>query len=287
MKTIHRLQELRAEVRSYRNAGKSIGLVPTMGNLHDGHLSLVEKIRHHTDRVIATIFVNPMQFVQGEDFDTYPRTLEADAIKLSEAGVDVLFAPQVDEMFSADITLETRVEVPALDNILCGEFRPGHFTGVATIVTKLFNMVQPDKAIFGEKDYQQLLVIKRLVADLCLPVEILSAATKREADGLAMSSRNAYLNEEQRSKAAIIYQSLLSAAEQIKQGINLTEIELAGRKMLDDSGYETQYFNIRRSKDLTIPCEEDKDLVIIVAAKLGGTRLIDNVAAQQCIEPSD
>ncbi len=281
MKTIHHLQELRAEVRSMRAAGESVGLVPTMGNLHVGHLSLVEQLKGRADRIIATIFVNPMQFVEGEDFDTYPRTLEADALKLSEAGVDVLFAPQVDEMFSNDMAHESRVEVPALDNILCGEFRPGHFTGVATIVTKLFNMVQPDMAIFGEKDYQQLLVIRRMVADLCIPVEVLSAVTMRESDGLAMSSRNGYLDPEQREKATLIYQSLQQAAELLKQGLDYAQIEAMGRKRLNDAGYETQYFSIRRSKDLAIPCDADKDLVIIVAAKLGGTRLIDNVAVQQ------
>lgn len=286
MKTIHSLQELRAEIRAFRNAGETVGLVPTMGNLHAGHLSLVEQIKEQADRVVATIFVNPMQFVEGEDFDTYPRTLEDDALKLSEVGVDVLYAPQVSEMFSTDMTMESRVEVPSLDKILCGEFRPGHFTGVATIVTKLFNMVQPDMAIFGEKDYQQLLVIKRFVSDLCMPVDIISGPTLREADGLAMSSRNGYLNPEQRKTAALIYQSLKQAAEQVRQGLNFKQIEDAARQMLNNSGYETQYFCIRRSKDLAIPCEADKDLVIIVAAKLGGTRLIDNVAVQQCIEPA-
>lgn len=284
MKTVASIADLREIVLQWREAGETIALVPTMGNLHEGHLRLVEEAHARADHIVVSIFVNPMQFtdVSGSsgDYDTYPRTLKADQQKLTNLGVeiDIVFTPSVAEVYPDGLDNETRVEVPGLSNILCGEFRPGHFTGVATVVTKLFNMVQPHVAIFGEKDYQQLLVIRRLTSDLCFPIEIVGMPTVREHDRLAMSSRNQYLTEEERVKAALLNQLLVQAKHGIKSGErNFQKVEETALKQLQKAGFKPEYFSVRNANDLQTATAEDKDLVILVAAWLGKARLIDNI----------
>jgi len=274
------LESLRSAIAGWKREGLNIALVPTMGNLHDGHLSLLQHARTLAQRTVVSIFVNPIQFGHGEDYQRYPSTLEADRVKLEEAGLDLLFAPDLDQLYPGGTDEDTRVTVPGLSSILCGRFRPGHFSGVATVVTKLFINIQPDVALFGEKDYQQLLVIRRLVHDLCLPVTVIGMPIIREADGLAKSSRNAYLTAEQRRRAAILYQTLTDAASAVQQGErDLTSIEQEGLARLEQSGFRPEYFSIRRSADLAEPGPGDRDLRILVAAWLGEARLIDNIAA--------
>ncbi|MFK8067825.1 MAG: pantoate--beta-alanine ligase [Gammaproteobacteria bacterium] len=279
MNTIHHVAELRSQIKKWRMDGESICLVPTMGNLHEGHLALVDRAKQLSDHVIASIFVNPMQFIQGEDFETYPRTMEQDSLALFERGVNTLFAPEVGEVYPAGLENHTEVSVPALDGFLCGASRPGHFNGVATVVSKLFNLVQPDTAIFGQKDYQQLLVIKRMVHDLCIPIDIQSLPTVREEDGLALSSRNGYLSETDRTKAPVLYQQLIEISEQIKNGNNnFFDLEKVGNEKLKQHGFEPEYLSVYRQDDLTIADQNlDQNLVILVAARLGTTRLIDNI----------
>lgn len=284
MKNIDTVSALRATVAQWKAVGERVALVPTMGNLHAGHLQLVEKARAVADRVVVSIFVNPMQFSNaagGSDFERYPRTIVEDSKKLSDLDChpDVLFTPSVEEVYPNGLEHETRVEVPGISNILCGEFRPGHFIGVATIVSKLFNMVQPDVSVFGEKDFQQLLVIRRLVADLCFPVEIIGEPTIREKNGLAMSSRNQYLTTTERERAAVLYQSLLHAQQQIASGEKeFSAIEAQAIASLKAAGFRPEYFEIRRAQDLQPAIGSDQKLVILVAAWLGEARLIDNLA---------
>ncbi len=278
MQIIHHTLDLRTQVKKWHMAGETVCLVPTMGNLHEGHLSLVDRAKQLADHVVATIFVNPMQFIQGEDFDTYPRTLEQDSMALFERGASTLFAPGVEEVYPAGLEHHTEISVPSMDGFLCGASRPGHFNGVATVVSKLFNLVQPDTAIFGQKDYQQLLVIKRMVDDLCIPIDIVSLATVREDDGLALSSRNGYLSESDRIKAPVIYQQLQSIAEQLKKGNrNFADLESVGKKNLKEQNFDPEYLSIRRQADLTLPEASDTDFVVLLAARLGTTRLIDNI----------
>lgn len=277
MITLHKIDQLRRQVALWRQAGQRIALVPTMGNLHTGHLQLVDRARQLADRVVATIFVNPLQFGQGEDFESYPRTLEDDSQKLEEYATDLLFAPAVSEVYQRPQTEQTIVRVPGLSDILCGQFRPGHFAGVATVVCKLFNMAQPDVAVFGEKDYQQLMVIRRMVEDLQIPVQIEGMATVREADGLAMSSRNGYLTVEERAKAPAVYQVLTQTAEALQAGDqDFKSLEESAWNSLENAGLRPDYFQIRRAQDLQSPDKEEKDLVILAAAYLGAARLIDN-----------
>lgn len=277
MITLHKIDQLRRQVALWRQAGQRIALVPTMGNLHTGHLQLVDRARQLADRVIATIFVNPLQFGQGEDFESYPRTLEDDSQKLEEYATDLLFAPAVSEVYQRPQTEQTIVRVPGLSDILCGQFRPGHFAGVATVVCKLFNMAQPDVAVFGEKDYQQLMVIRRMVEDLQIPVQIEGMATVREADGLAMSSRNGYLTVQERAKAPVVYQVLTQTAEALQAGDqDFKSLEESAWNSLENAGLRPDYFQIRRAQDLQSPDKEEKDLVILAAAYLGAARLIDN-----------
>ncbi len=285
MNTIIHVAELRSQVKKWRMAGESICLVPTMGNLHEGHLALVDRAKQLSDHVIASIFVNPMQFIQGEDFATYPRTMEQDSLALFERGVNTLFSPEVDEVYPAGLENHTEVSVPALDGFLCGASRPGHFSGVATVVSKLFNLVQPDTAIFGQKDYQQLLVIKHMVNDLCMPIDIQSLPTVREEDGLALSSRNGYLTEKDRKTAPAIYQQLTEITEQIKNGnINFSDLEKTGKESLKQLGFEPEYLSIRRQDDLNIADQKrDQKLIILVAARLGTTRLIDNILVSRSL----
>jgi pantoate--beta-alanine ligase len=281
MQTLTTVAELRQCVAQWRAAGERIALVPTMGNLHDGHLQLVKQAQQRADRVVVSIFVNPMQFSDasgsGGDFERYPRTLAADQQKL--AAVDVVFAPTVAEVYPVGLEQETRVEVPGLSDILCGAHRPGHFVGVATVVTKLFNMVQPDLALFGEKDFQQLLVIRRLVTDLCFPIEIIGVPTIREVDGLAMSSRNQYLSAEERKQAATLYQTLQWVREQLQADgdENIAAIQQQGCDRLTAGGFRPEYLEVRRARDLQPVTAADKQRVILAAAWLGPARLIDNL----------
>jgi pantoate--beta-alanine ligase len=278
METVSTARSLRAQLRIWRHAGERIAFVPTMGNLHAGHLALVAQARESADRVVVSVFVNPMQFGPQEDLASYPVTLEADQAALTRAQVDLLFLPGVADIYPHGIGQTTRVVVPGLNAILEGEHRPAHFDGVSTVVAKLLNLVQPDSAVFGEKDYQQLLVIRRMVSDLCLPVRIDSAATVREPDGLAMSSRNSYLDATERSIAPQLYQTLLDVRGVVADGeSDLAGVEQAALQQLRDAGFAPDYVSIRRQDDLARPGPGDRVLIVLAAAALGRARLIDNV----------
>lgn len=276
MITVEALGDLRTQIETWRRGG-NVAFVPTMGNLHAGHLSLVQKARELADRVVVSIFVNPLQFGEGEDFTSYPRTLERDATSLEGEGTDLLFAPSVQTMYRKPPTEQTRVEVPGLSHVLCGATRPGHFVGVATVVCKLFNMVQPDVAVFGKKDFQQLMVIRRMVDDLALPVRVVGADTLREADGLAMSSRNGYLTDAERAIAPGLYRVISAVHDRLADGDH-DYAGLAQRAAgdLKQNGLRTDYFAIRRAEDLAMPEPGERELVILAAAYLGKARLIDN-----------
>ncbi|WAH58074.1 pantoate--beta-alanine ligase [Pseudomonas silvicola] len=278
MNTVKSVKELRAAVARARSEGKRIGFVPTMGNLHSGHAALVTKAAQRVDFVVASIFVNPLQFGPSEDLDKYPRTLAADQEKLLQAGCHLLFAPTVEEMYPDGMAVQTRVSVPQLSEGLCGASRPGHFEGVATVVSKLFNMVQPDLAVFGQKDYQQLAVIRALVRDLNMPIQIIGEPTVRAEDGLALSSRNGYLTAEQRNAAPVLYRALQHVAQAITGGERDYERLLAeARAQIEAAGFKPDYFEVRHGINLRPATAEDRDLVIIAAAYLGTTRLIDNL----------
>lgn len=278
METVTTIAAVREHVRRWRSEGRRIAFVPTMGNLHAGHVSLIETARRYGERFIASIFVNPMQFGPNEDFAHYPRTPSQDAGMLAEAGCDLMFMPDVLEIYPNGSERATRVEVSGLSSVLDGEFRPGHFEGVATVVAKLFHIVEPDAAIFGEKDFQQLTIIRRMVADLCMPIEIIAAQTVREPDGLAMSSRNQYLTDEERRKAPVIHQTLLAAVARLRAGgKDFAAIERAGVEALDREGFSPDYFAVRRAEDLSSPAADTRHFVILVAARLGRARLIDNL----------
>lgn len=277
MITINEISELRALIETWRRGG-NVAFVPTMGNLHAGHLALVKEARKVADRVVASVFVNPMQFGAGEDFDSYPRTLESDSRMLEAEGTDLLFAPSVEVMYPKPPSEQARVEVPEISSVLCGATRPGHFVGVATVVCKLFNMVQPDIAVFGNKDYQQLMVIRRMVEDLAMPVRIVGIDTVREADGLAMSSRNGYLTEQERLTAPVLYRVIGGLAAKLRDGDDdYAGLQAQAADELDQSGLRTDYMAIRRAADLTEPAAGEAQLVILAAAYLGGARLIDNI----------
>ena len=279
MNTVKTVRELRAAVARARAEGKRIGFVPTMGNLHSGHVALVEKASQRADFVVASIFVNPLQFGPNEDLAKYPRTLAADQEKLVSAGCHLLFAPTPEEMYPQGMDDQTRISVPVVSEGLCGGSRPGHFEGVATVVTKLFNMVQPDLAIFGEKDFQQLAVIRKLVRDLNLPVQIFGEPTVRADDGLALSSRNGYLSAEQRQLAPQLFATLKDMADSICGGRDdFSRLTLDGLKHLEKAGFRPDYLEIREAGSLRPAQAGDKELVILVAAYLGTTRLIDNLA---------
>jgi pantoate--beta-alanine ligase len=278
MLTLHGIIELRDYVKHWRITGEKIALVPTMGNLHAGHLRLVERARDVAEHVVTSIFVNPLQFGPSEDYKDYPRTLEADKEKLATAGTQLLFAPSVDEMYAGDREQITRVDVPGLTNILDGKFRPGHFSGMATVVTKLLNMVHPDVALFGEKDYQQLLIIRRLVDDLSLPVEIIGVPTVREADGLAMSSRNQYLTPPERDQAPQLFHTLEAVAQALGAGRrDFLRLESEAVRKLSTIGMRPDYVAIRAASTLAMPENGMKDMVVLAAAWLGKARLIDNI----------
>ncbi len=262
-----------------RAAGDRIVLVPTMGNLHDGHLSLLKKARDSGDYVVASIFVNPFQFGENEDFDSYPRTLDPDLERLKAMDCDLVFIPKGSDVYPRGPERATRVEVPDLSSILCGQYRPGFFRGVATVVNILFNMVRPDAAVFGEKDYQQLLVIRQMVGDLRMTVDILVGETVREADGLAMSSRNSYLTKAERELAPMIFRQLNAARAEIRAGNRDFEaVSARALNALRSAGFKPDYFEIRRAEDLSLPEGGEEELRILAAAWLGKARLIDNVA---------
>jgi pantoate--beta-alanine ligase len=249
-----------------------------MGNLHAGHLSLVKQAASVAKRVIVSVFVNPLQFGPNEDYQNYPRTLDADRHRLLRSGADILFTPRATEMYPNGMETTTRIEVPKISEILCGATRPGHFIGVATVVNKLFNVVQPDKALFGEKDYQQLLVIKRMIADLYMPIEIIAVPTVREMDGLAMSSRNSYLNEQQRKLAPYLFKTLSEIKIKIKNGErNFHLLEQQAMDRLTETGFVPDYVAVRTAQSLENPSARSRELVILAAARLGSTRLIDNM----------
>lgn len=270
--------EVRARVRDWRSAGQRIALVPTMGNLHAGHLSLLAAARERADRVIASVFVNPLQFGPAEDFAAYPRTLNDDTGLLAEAHCDLLFAPSVEQVYPDGGAQPTLITVRGLATVLCGQFRPGHFDGVATVVAKLFNIVAPDVAVFGEKDYQQYVIIRRMTSDLMLPVEIVGAPTVRAADGLALSSRNRYLSPEERAIAPAIHRALLAAVKRIDKGEkDYPAIEAAGWQALAVAGLRPDYFAVRDAGDLQPPRPASRELVVLTAARLSRTRLIDNL----------
>lgn len=278
MLTIARPSEIRARVRDWHVKSARVAFVPTMGNLHAGHATLVKEARKYAEHVIVSVFVNPLQFGPGEDFATYPRTPVDDEKVVEDCGADVLFRPEVDDIYPAGQRGHTIINVPEISDILCGAFRPGHFQGVATVVAKLFNIVRPDVALFGEKDYQQLAVIKRMTLDLCLPVEVIGYPTVREADGLAMSSRNRYLSADQRQLAPRIYQVLSEVQQRIEQGVrDIAALEQHGMQQLLAAGFKPDYFAVRDAVSLLTPTDDARHLVILTAARLGRARLIDNV----------
>ncbi|MBA1232853.1 pantoate--beta-alanine ligase [Pseudomonas viridiflava] len=278
MITVTTVSQLRAAVSKARSEGKRIGLTPTMGNLHSGHAALVTKAAQCADFVVATIFVNPLQFGANEDLATYPRTLAADQEKLLQAGCDLLFTPSVEEMYPNGMDGQTLVSVPLVSEGLCGASRPGHFDGVATVVSKLFNMVQPDVAVFGEKDFQQLAVIRAMVRDLNMPIQIVGEPTVRADDGLALSSRNGYLNEEQRAAAPALYRVLRQTADAIHAGEqNFDGLLQRSGQVLEAAGFRIDYLEIREATSLRPATVQDRDLVVIAAAFMGKTRLIDNL----------
>ncbi|WP_180068686.1 pantoate--beta-alanine ligase [Acinetobacter sp. YH16038] len=275
MKTETTIQGLSASLNPARSARKIIGFVPTMGNLHQGHLNLVREARKLCDVVVVSIFVNPIQFGPNEDFDNYPRTLEQDQQLLADVGCDIVFAPTVEQMYGNKPRL-TNISVSGITNDLCGLQRPGHFDGVAVVVTKLFNIVQPNYAFFGQKDYQQLAVIRQFVQDLNIPLEVIGVPIARAEDGLALSSRNGYLSEQERATAPVIFQSLKTAEQQLHAGKTLEEALAGIRQTLTDAGMVVDYIEVR-TPELQKIDEFNQDVVILIAAKLGKTRLIDNL----------
>jgi pantoate--beta-alanine ligase len=276
--TVTTIAAVRERVRGWRREGLRVAFVPTMGNLHAGHVSLIDAARRHGERFVASIFVNPMQFGPNEDFAHYPRTPDEDARMLAAAGCDLMFMPDVAEMYPHGAERATRIEVPHLSRILDGEFRPGHFEGVTTVVAKLFHIVEPQVAVFGEKDFQQLTVIRRMVAELCMPVEIVAAPTVRDADGLAMSSRNQYLTPAERALAPKIHASLQAAAQRLRSGeVDFASIERCGFLALESAGFRPDYFSVRQAADLSPAVPAARGLVVLAAARLGRARLIDNV----------
>ncbi|HVX05672.1 MAG TPA: pantoate--beta-alanine ligase [Rhodanobacteraceae bacterium] len=279
MRTVGDLRALRACIRAWKQEGQRIGFVPTMGNLHAGHFSLVELARRQADRVVASVFVNPTQFGPGEDFARYPRTLAEDSVGLVEHNCDLLFAPSVEVMYPFGAEHAMRIHVPEVGDTLEGAHRPGHFDGVATVVAKLFAMVEPDVAVFGQKDWQQLLVVRRLARELAFPLEIVAAPIVRDEDGLALSSRNRYLDGHQRTRAPELHATLEWMRESFVDGHARAAIEGAAMRRLERAGFKPDYAVVRRAEDLAVPAEGERaGLMALVAARLGETRLIDNLA---------
>lgn len=290
MRTEVTIQGLHAALTPVRAARKSIGFVPTMGNLHEGHLKLVQEANQRCDVVVVSIFVNPTQFGAGEDFSSYPRTFEVDSNLLAEVQCDILFAPSVEEIYGNQ-PQQTTVQVNSLANDLCGNSRPGHFTGVATVVSKLFNIVQPNVALFGEKDYQQLAIIRHLARDLCFDIDVIGIPTVRAENGLALSSRNGYLSPDELTLAPAIYATMQQIQQQILTTVDFSQLNFAelakqGRKTLEAQKFVVDYVEIR-NPDLSIAVQEGSKWVILVAAKIGKTRLIDNLTVIRPVEAMD
>lgn len=280
MLVVNEVSAVREQVHVWKSQSCSVALAPTMGNLHAGHLALVEQAKKVADRVVVSIYVNPLQFGANEDFSSYPRTLDADKAALINSGVDMLFLPDNAMMYPTTPDHSTQVQVANISDILCGEFRPGHFVGVATIVCKLFNIVQPDIAIFGEKDFQQVAVIRKMVKDLFLPIQIQTLATVRESDGLAMSSRNQYLTSEQRQQAVLLFSTMKALVEEAQSYKNFRQLEERGISQLIQHGFKPEYFKFCESETLAPAQADTQKIVLLVAAWLGKTRLIDNLVLE-------
>lgn len=277
MKIADTIRDLRREV-AHKSLNRSLVLVPTMGNLHEGHISLIKTAQQQGDLTCVSLFVNPLQFGPTEDFDKYPRTLEQDLEKLSNAGVDIVFTPTIEELYPTSRETFTKVDYPILSSDLCGITRKQFFSGIMVVISKLFNIVQPNFAVFGEKDYQQLTIIKNLVQDLNFPITIISSPTIREQDGLAMSSRNGYLTAMERKMAPLLYQTLCKTKEHMNKGNrDFGALEMSACESLNQGGFRTDYVAIRRKQDLALPTVEDDAFIILTAAYLGKTRLIDNI----------
>jgi len=275
---VHSKQELAEQIAEWRLHDEHVALVPTMGNLHAGHVALVDLAREHAERVVVSIFVNPTQFGDGEDFDDYPRTLERDKRRLKKTAADLIFAPDVATMYPFGLEKATTVSVPGLTEHFCGASRPGHFDGVTTVVARLFSLVLPDVAVFGQKDYQQQLVIRHMTEDLNFPINIITGETARADDGLALSSRNSYLSEEERAAAPVLYETLCSTGQELQNGRrNFPELEADALEKLSNAGFEIEYYSIRRALNLEVPNRDCDDLVVLTAARLGTARLIDNI----------
>lgn len=277
MDLFHTVADVRRRIAEWRRDGDTVALVPTMGNLHPGHLSLVREARRHADKVVVSVFVNPTQFGPGEDFDSYPRTLDADAAQLRSEGVELLFAPSVEEMYPLGEN-RTWVDVDDLGDYLCGADRPGHFRGVTTVVSKLFHIVWPDVAVFGEKDFQQLAILRRMTAEMLFPIRIVGAPTDREADGLARSSRNGYLSDAERARAPLLQQHLQDARRAIERGErDYRALETRISVSLAEHGFDVDYVTVADALTLAPAGPRDRELVIAAAARLGKPRLIDNL----------
>lgn len=278
MHTVVNVSQLKSQIKAWKQQGLTVAFVPTMGNLHHGHFSLVEKAKQLADKVVVSIFVNPMQFGKNEDLDKYPRTLQADQQGLIEHGVDLLFTPTVETVYPKGLEAQTYIDVPGVSEGLCGASRPGHFRGVATIVNKLFNLVQPDIACFGEKDFQQLQVIRTMVADLSMPIDIVGVPTMREASGLAMSSRNGYLSDAEKTTASAIFAAINTVKDALEQGNkDFSALIKNAEQSLIEKGFKPDYFAICAKDTLAPANEQDNELVILVAAYLDNVRLIDNL----------
>ena len=300
MQVVHTKEELAEQLAEWRRSGDHVALVPTMGNIHAGHVALVDLAREHAERVVVSIFVNPTQFGEDEDFDSYPRTLERDKRHLKKSPADLIFAPDVDTVYPLGIDKATVVAVPELIDVdtvyplgidkatvvavpeltdeFCGASRPGHFDGVTSVVARLFAIVQPDVAVFGQKDYQQQLVIRHMTTDLSIPVQIITGETVRAEDGLALSSRNSYLSEEERALAPQLHEALQFIGRELQNGKrNYEDLESAAVVRLDAAGFATEYVAIRRAESLGVPDRDCDDLVVLAAAQLGPARLIDNI----------
>lgn len=277
MKTVNDIQSLRQQITTWKQQGLSVAFVPTMGNLHAGHISLITEAKKHADKIVASIFVNPMQFGANEDIDKYPRTLADDQQKLQAEGTDLLFTPTADIIYPNGTAQNTFVEVPNISDIHCGKSRPGHFRGVATIVCKLFNLVQPDVACFGLKDYQQLQVIQTMVNDLSMPIKIVPVAIARSENGLALSSRNGYLSETELAQAPVLYQTLQWLTQAVKLNKNFLALSEQAKEKVNQAGLQADYFNICHANTLAPAKAEDKNLVILASAFCGPARLIDNI----------
>jgi pantoate--beta-alanine ligase len=278
VQVIRSKEELHETLTAWRHHDDHIALVPTMGNLHQGHVSLVELAREHAERVVVTVYVNPTQFAPDEDFDDYPRTLERDTRRLKQVSADVLFVPDDEIVYPFGHDCATVISVPGLTENFCGASRPGHFDGVTTVVARLFALVQPDVAIFGQKDYQQQLVIRYMAQDLNLPIRIITARTVREDDGLAMSSRNAYLSDEERRIAPRLHEVIDEIGLALQNGSReFADLEKGAVEKLTDAGFRIDYLAIRRAQNLAVPDRDCDELVVLAAAFLGKARLIDNV----------